>query len=294
MAGHSGAIVVGSLHYDIVVEAPHRPAAGETVTGIRWFPKFGGKGGNQAAAIAGAGCPCRMVSAVGRDDFGAFLLEKLEASGVDARHVAVMDGAGSGMSVAISDSSGDYGAVIVSGSNLLIDPDALEDDAIWDGAGHLVLQNEVTEAINIAAARAARIRGLEVVFNAAPARATSDAFLSLVDVLVVNAGEAEALCGVPVGDLAGAEAAAQALSLRCPTVLVTAGGDGVAVVAGDTAFSVPAHKVELVSTHGAGDCFIGAFVAARAAGADIRAAVATANKAAARHVSKKSECSDAG
>ncbi len=55
------AVVVGSLHYDIVIDAPHRPAAGETVTGSAWRPVFGGKGGNQAAAIVAAGVPCRMV-----------------------------------------------------------------------------------------------------------------------------------------------------------------------------------------------------------------------------------------
>ena len=64
------AVVVGSLHYDIVVSAPHRPAAGETVTGSGWQPVFGGKGGNQAAALVAAGVPCRMVSAIGDDGFG--------------------------------------------------------------------------------------------------------------------------------------------------------------------------------------------------------------------------------
>ena len=41
-------VVVGSLHYDIMVDAPHLPRKGETVTGYSWRPKFGGKGGNQA------------------------------------------------------------------------------------------------------------------------------------------------------------------------------------------------------------------------------------------------------
>ena len=286
MTDRSAAVVVGNLHYDIVVEAPHRPAAGETVAGFRWFPKFGGKGGNQAVAIARAGCVCKMVSAVGRDDFGTFLLENLRAAGVDVGHVAILPQAGSGMSVAISDSSGDYGAVIVAGSNLLIDPETLGEDALWRGVGRLVLQNEATEAINIAAARAARTRGVEVVLNAAPACEMSGDFLSLVDVLVVNAGEAEALCGVPVADLAGAEAAARALALRFPAVLVTAGGDGIAAASGEDVFSEPAHKVKLVSTHGAGDCFIGTFVAARAGGAGLREAVAVANRAAAEHVSR--------
>ena len=78
-----GVVVVGSLHYDIMVAAPHRPAAGETVQGDRWYPKFGGKGGNQAVAAAKAGVPVRMLGAVGDDAFGAFLRENLRQGGVD-------------------------------------------------------------------------------------------------------------------------------------------------------------------------------------------------------------------
>src|SRR5437868_996330 len=118
-------VVVGSLHFDIMVDAPDRPRKGETVTGFAWRPKFGGKGGNQAVAAAKAGAEIRMVGAVGDDDFGRFIVEKLSASGIDASRVQRLSNVGSGMSVAISDQDGDYGAVIVSGANLLADSAAL-------------------------------------------------------------------------------------------------------------------------------------------------------------------------
>ena len=106
-------VVVGSLHYDIMVDAPDRPRKGETVAGHAWRPKFGGKGGNQAIAAARAGARVRMAGAVGDDEFGRFLLERLAAGSVDRDHVTTLPGTGSGMSVAISDAGGDYGAVIV-------------------------------------------------------------------------------------------------------------------------------------------------------------------------------------
>lgn len=286
MARNSCAVVVGSLHYDIVVSAPHRPAAGETVTGSAWRPVFGGKGGNQAVAVVQAGAACRMVSAVGDDDFGLFLRGHLAASGVDTTQVATLPDTGSGMSVAIMDASGDYGAVIVSGANLAIDPAVLDRDALWRDASHLVLQNEIPEALNIAAARAARARGLRVVLNAAPARDLSDDLVAMIDILVVNAGEAEALSGLPVRDLDTARQATAALADRFRAVVVTAGGDGVAVTEGDVHFSEAAHKVALVSTHGAGDCFIGTLVAELAQGGDLRHSVKQANLAAAKHVSQ--------
>ena len=80
-------VVVGSLHYDIMVDAPDRPRKGETVTGYAWRPKFGGKGGNQAIAAVKAGADVRMAGAVGDDDFGRFLLNALAEAGVDATHV---------------------------------------------------------------------------------------------------------------------------------------------------------------------------------------------------------------
>jgi ribokinase len=278
MARTSCAVVVGSLHYDIVVSAPHRPAAGETVTGTAWHPVFGGKGGNQAVAVVRAGVACRIVSAVGDDDFGLFLRGHLEASGVDAAHVATLPGTGSGMSVAIMDAGGDYGAVIVSGANLAIDPAVLDRDALWDGASHLVLQNEIPEALNIAAARAARARGLRVVLNAAPARDLSADLAATIDILVVNAGEAEALSGIVVESLEDARHAASALADRFRIVVVTAGTEG--------AHSEPGRRVKLVSTHGAGDCFIGTLVAELAHGGDLRYSVRQANLAAAKHVSR--------
>ncbi|CAM3364464.1 PfkB family carbohydrate kinase [Paracoccus nototheniae] len=279
------AVTLGSLHYDIVVAAPHRPVAGETVTGTAWRPVFGGKGGNQAAAVVAAGVPCRMVSAVGDDSFGPFLRQGLRRTGVDDTHVATLTGTGSGMSVAIMDAGGDYGAVIVSGANLAIDPAVLDGNALWQDATHLVLQNEIPEVLNLAAAMAARARGVITVLNAAPARDLSDAMAGAVDILVVNAGEAEALCAISVTSLQAAQAAAQALSARFGIVVVTAGGDGVAVAGQGGEYAEPGHAITLVSTHGAGDCFIGTMVAALVKGSDLSGAVAAANLAAAKHVS---------
>ena len=165
----STVLVAGSLHYDIVVEADHLPRRDETAVGRRWFPKFGGKGGNQAVSCARHGAPARMVGAVGQDDFGRFLRAGLVAAGVDARFVTDVADAGSGMSVAIMDASGDYAATIVSGANLRLAPAMFNDDAVWDGVGLLVLQNEVPEAVNLAAASAARMRGIPTLLMPPPA-----------------------------------------------------------------------------------------------------------------------------
>ncbi|MGJ8584727.1 MAG: ribokinase [Marinosulfonomonas sp.] len=281
-------VVVGSLHYDVMVEAPDRPRKGETVTGQRWYPKFGGKGGNQAVAAAQTGLETRFVGAVGTDDFGEFMLDRLLQAGLALERISKRPECGTGMSVAIIDQDGDYGAVIVSGANATIDVSHFKDKALWDGAGVLILQNEIPEPTNIAAAKAARQAGVLVCLNAAPWRKMSDEFLDLVDVLVVNAIEAEEMAGSAVTDLATAQTVAQSLTAHVPAVVVTAGGQGVALATRDgLKFVQAAHPVDLISTHGAGDMFIGTLAGVLARGGTMERAVSDANLAAAQHVSTK-------
>jgi ribokinase len=278
-------VVVGSLHYDIMVDAPARPRKGETVAGRSWSPKFGGKGGNQALAAEGQGVPTAMVGAVGGDDFGAALLAGLDRGGVDRSVVAILPTAGSGMSVAIFDAEGDYGAVIVSGANLAINATQAHDELLRT-AKVLILQNEIPEEINENVARRARDFGVKTVLNAAPARAFETALPGYVDILVVNALEAEMLGSTPVRSLADAEMAAESLTHRFAAVVVTAGGDGVAFHDGAGGkVSLPSIPVKVQSTHGAGDMFVGTLAARLALGDDMRSALIMANQQAAKLVS---------
>jgi ribokinase len=281
----SAVVVVGSLHYDIMVDAPDRPRKGETVAGLSWSPKFGGKGGNQALAAEGQGVPTAMVGAVGGDDFGAALLAGLDRGGVDRSAVATLSGVSSGMSVAIFDAEGDYGAVIVSGANLAISATQARDELLRT-AKVLILQNEIPEEVNEDVARRARAFGVKTVLNAAPARAFETALPGYVDILVVNAIEAEMLGSAPVHSLADAEKAAESLTSRFMAVVVTAGGDGVAFQndIGEKV-SLPSVPVKVQSTHGAGDMFVGTLGAGLALGNDIRVALSVANQQAAKLVS---------
>ncbi len=278
-------LTVGSLHYDIMVETDHLPQRDETAVGTRWYPKFGGKGGNQAVSAAKAGATSRMLGAVGDDDFGRFLRAALRAGQVDDRFVSVLTGTGSGISVALQDSAGDYAATIVSGANLLISHDALTDPALWERVGVLVLQNEVTADLNLAAASQASARGLRILLNAAPYRPLSPDLQPLIDILVVNAVEAEMMGAGKVGSLDSAKDAAMMLAGRFQSVIVTAGAAGLAGCgAACQEFTLKAEKVQVVSSHGAGDAFIGALAAQIAGGQALERACRIASQAAARHV----------
>lgn len=281
--GAAGVAVVGSLHYDIMVQGPARPRKGETIAGDAWWPKFGGKGRNQAVAAARAGVRTAMIGVVGADQFGRELLGDLDARGIDRRFVRTAEGVGSGMSVAIFDAGGDYGAVIVSGANLsLSDADVAAASALWRETAIVVLQNEVPERANLAAAVAGRAAGARVILNAAPTRTISSELVPLIDVLVVNAIEAAAMCGI--GEPASIEdalAAAKRLARTFSAAVATAGGSGVAYADNSQELLLPAKTVRVESTHGAGDEFVGNLAATLARGVPIEAALRAANDAAA-------------
>jgi ribokinase len=274
--------VVGSLHLDIMVAAPRLPGRDETLIGSSWAYKCGGKGGNQAVAAARFGARTAFGGQTGQDDFGERLRANLIAAGVDIAHVGIDPTQGSGMSVAISEDTGEYGAVVVSGANLTIDAEAIAThwQSLWS-TRVLLLQNEVPEAVSLAAAREAKRNGALIVLNAAPARAMSQALLDLVDVLVVNRVEAAMLSGED--DPARALAA---LHSPMRDVVLTRGGEGLMLMTRDGARTeIAALPVKLVSAHGAGDCFCGALAARLARGDDLLAACHFANEAAGRFVS---------
>ena len=254
-------LVVGSLHLDVVLSAPHLPALDETVTGTNVDYVFGGKGGNQALAAKRMGADVHFAGRVGQDRFGDMVLETLQGSGMVLDQLQLDDGP-TGMSAAIVDATGGYGAVIVSAANLNIDADLI---SVPPGTTIVLLQNEIPEPVNVAIARKAKTAGAQVWLNAAPARPLSKAMNETLDLLIVNR----------------VEAAFYNDALPDVDVLTTLGADGATFHGRNHA----AYAVEVISTHGAGDMFVGALAAEVDRGASIDQAIGQAQAAAALHVS---------
>ena len=270
--------VIGSLHLDIMVKGPHLPRLDETVIGSAWWFKCGGKGGNQAIAAARAGARVGFVGAIGEDDFGRKLRDNLVHAGIDCSRLAVDRGTGSGMSVAIEDAQGAYGAVVVSGANRTIAVAQLQGLS----AHVLLLQNEVPPDINEEGARQLSARGAYVIHNAAPFLPETRQFADLV---VVNRVEA-AMAGFDIVSVPDVLRAAEMIAGACDAI-VTLGSDGCIIASRDGERQhLAAEAVAVVSSHGAGDAYCGALAAAIAKGADIFAAAREANKAAARLVAQ--------
>lgn len=275
--------VAGSLHCDIVVDAPVLPAKDETVMGgpIRFV--CGGKGGNQAVAASLHGAEVAFGGMVGKDRFGDALLDHLREAGVNSSQVARTGETASGASVAIVDEAGDYGAVIASGANRLIDAGQL---AVPDGTEYLVLQNEIAETANMSLANQARSAGAKIILNAAPWRPVGAELLGIVEILIINRVEAEGLFGRAVASVDQALSSLDDVRQPAGCTVVTLGAEGlVFAVDGDRPEHLPAFEVSAISTHGAGDAFIGAMCAELVRNRSLREALTYASAAAALHVS---------
>lgn len=277
-------LVVGALHWDVIVCAPRMPRIDETLRGTGVTYQFGGKGGNQAVAAAAAGARVAFAGRVGQDDAGAAMRTVLVEAGIDVSQLQVGQSA-SGMSSAIVTGDGDYGAVIVTGENHSFEPQALK---IPSSCRAVLLQNEMAPGLIETIAEQARQAGAHVFLNAAPAIAIGAAELAALDTLVVNRVEGADLLGRAALTTSHTDAI-EALKALAPhaRIILTLGADGVCFAeAGGPAQHQSAARVAVCSTHGAGDVFVGTYAAACLAGHDLAAAVRSGQDAAARHIAQ--------
>jgi len=274
--------VCGSLHLDVVVDSPHLPQLDETVVGSKVNYVCGGKGGNQAVAAALNGAVTAFAGCIGDDEFGEKLNTHLVSHSVECTGLQRISGA-SGMSVAIVDANGDYGAVIVSASNQNIDTATIE---FPDSAGILLLQNEIPEHANLELAQHASKHNIPVMLNAAPYRTLSMQLEGLIDLLVLNRVEAEQFFGQQLQTNDEVATVLDKAKPSIPTIIVTLGEDG--LVYRDSKGQVhrkTAYPVAVQSSHGAGDMFCGALASRILKGELSSQALDYAMAAAACHVS---------
>lgn len=277
--------VVGSLNMDLVVRLPRWPAPGETVLGERFLQVPGGKGANQAAAAAALGGRVALVGRVGRDAFGAALLENLRRFGVALEAVALDPEEATGVAVIGVEPGGENRIVVVPGANGRLRPEDLESPAcapLWEEAEVLLLQCEIPVETLLAAARLGRRHGLTVLLDPAPPVLLPDELWSYVDACLPNQVEAGVLTGRRVGDLTSARlAAADLLDRGLRWVAVKLGAQGVLVGEGSDFLHIAGLPVPTVDTTAAGDVFAGALAVGLTEGLAFAAAASFANRAAA-------------
>lgn len=296
MTAQATILVVGSLNMDQVVRVPRIPALGETLLGagsLKLVP--GGKGANQAVAMARLGASVSMAGRIGTDPFGAQLVAALQVDKVDTELIVVDQEEASGVAFIFLTPDGDNAIVVASGANMHVGQDWAQLATIFEAiaqARALVLQLEIPlETVNILVT-AAHNTGVPVILNLAPAQPLPRETLQQLEVLIVNESEASLLSGQRVDSREDARIVATVLHEQgIPNVIITLGSHG-AMLANDDATGKTrviyqaAPKVQVIDTTAAGDCFVGAFTVALTEGQTAEDALRFAVYASALKVTK--------
>lgn len=267
----------GSINIDLFYDVPHIPAPGETLAARSMLRGLGGKGANQSVASAKAGVATHHIGAIGPDS--DWVIERLESYGVDTGHIALLD-TPTGHAVINVATDGENAIVILPGANAAQSAERLEAAlATASGGDILLLQNEAN--LQVEAAKAAKAKGMRVVYSAAPFDAGAvEAILPHIETLLMNEVEAaqlEASLGITLYEL------------EVPQIVITLGAKGARLIdtrSGD-AFDLQGHKVDAVDTTGAGDTFAGYLAAGLAEGTAPQQAMELAGRAAALKVTRK-------
>ncbi len=281
-------IVVGSVNVDLVVTTERLPGPGETVIGGHFAQHHGGKGGNQAVAAARLGATTAFIGAVGHDVFGTDARAALEAEGVDVRGLATVPGESTGVALIVVDATGENSIAVAGGANAVLSSvqvrAALRRLQLTP-ADVVLVGHEIRTGATHEALRFARLAGARTILNPAPADGLERWTLELADILTPNEGELAKL----VGEEGRPSARAKRLLGEQPGrrgALVSLGAKGAVLVVGRVVRTIPAPRVEVVDTVGAGDALNGALAAGLAAGLDLAEAARRAVVAASLAVTR--------
>ena len=262
-------VVVGSINADLVAMVERIPHSGETVLGSDFQIHSGGKGANQAVAVARLGYPVFMIGKLGSDAFGLRLRESMSGTGVDVSAVDTVEGA-SGVALIEVDPQGENSVVVTPGANAKVSPDDIDANIeILRQAGLVLVQLEIPlETVAHLTAVCAR-EHVPVILDPAPARQLPQKLLRGVSWFTPNETEARFYTGGAAAQDDTCEQRDALLALGIQGLVLKLGARGVYLATsggGDSAIS--GFRVKAIDTTAAGDAFNGAFAVGLMLGKD--------------------------
>jgi len=274
-------LVVGSANVDLVVKTSAFPGPGETVVGSDFKTYPGGKGANQAVAVARLGGRTALLGCVGKDPHGKLLRETLDLAGVDTEALRSRASVPTGVALITVDASGENSIVVVPGANATLGAeDVREFEHLFRAARVVLLQLETSLEAAAKALEIAHGFGKLAILNPAPAQQVPDSFFGMTDFLTPNRSELEVLTGRTVRTEADAEFAARLLLEKgAGNVVVTLGGRGALYLGRGSKRRVQAFPVRSVDTTAAGDAFNAALALGLARGLPLTDVLLFANAA---------------
>lgn len=274
-------LVVGSLNMDYTIYVNEFPKEGETLFGNNRFIQPGGKGANQAVAIAKSGLVnTLMIGAIGNDKDGEEVKNIVSSFGVDAK--LIKKDVETGNATIVVDKNSENKIIIIGGANTSLAIDDI-DVSLIEKADYIVLQNEINQAVNDFVINKAYELNKTIIYNPAPYRNIDDDILKKITYFIPNEIELEKYSNMNNIE----DGISYLLNKGIKNVLVTLGTKGSLLKNKNEAIKVDAFKVEAIDTVAAGDTFVGYFVSALASGKSEKEAMLLASKASSITVSRK-------
>ena len=266
---------LGSINLDYFYHVPHLPKPGETLASTAYHQGLGGKGANQSIAIARGGGQVKHIGLIHHQDSAH--IQFMKDVGVDIAHIHTADHPTGHAIVTIEADTAENQILLMQGANHEISEEMIDKALIKAGEGDWALTQNETNLGDVFLQKA-KAKGCQICYSAAPF--IKEKLLSLIDIidlLVVNEGEAEA-----VSQALGKGPDAWGI----PHVIVTKGADGAIYEGVDGSHFVPSQKVTAVDTTGAGDTYLGFVLAQLSMNQDIKTAMICAGKAAGIQVTR--------
>lgn len=251
--------VVGSSNVDFSARVATLPVPGQTVLAKKYMTGPGGKGCNQAIAVARLGVPPIFISKIGDDLLGRELVATLKSEGLDVNNLIIASDAQTGTALISIEDSGENMITVAGGANMMMTRDDLHGkQSLLNDCDILMLQLECPVVAIDCAMKYAREGGAKIMLDPAPVpdRVVLRDLMALTDIVTPNSTECHAMTGILPDDMAKARKAAKILHDMGPeTVIIKMGSKGAFYSADGQTGLVPPFDVTPIDTVAAGDCF---------------------------------------
>ena len=275
--------VLGIFVADISFSGPKIPAVGETILGNKYNVGPGGKGCNQAVAIARLGGKVNFISKIGKDAYGKLALETLKKNNINTENIIQDEKLQTGVAGILVDKQSGKNAinVIVGAPNSLKINEMNNQINLIKSSKIFLTQLEIPKDVTLHCLKTAKENGCLTILNPAPASEISKEFYSYIDYFTPNETEAEFYTGIKITNEKEAKQAADKLiNLGIKKIIITLGEKGLFYSDGQEEIYFKASSVKAIDTTGAGDAFNGALAFSLSKGKPIKECLELANKVA--------------
>jgi len=275
--------VLGIFVADISFSGPKIPSIGETILGKKYNVGPGGKGCNQAIAIARLGGNTNFISKIGKDAYGELALKTLEKNKISTENIIQDGNQQTGVAgILVDQNTGKNAINVIVGAPSSFRISEIEKQINLIKRSKIFLtQLEVPKDVTLHCLKTAKENGCITILNPAPASEISKEFYNNIDFFTPNETEAEFYTGIKIASEKEAKQAAdKLLNLGIKKIIITLGEKGLFYSDGKEETYLKASAVKAIDTTGAGDAFNGGLAFGLSKEKPIKECLELANKVA--------------